>query len=82
MLVQAKRDKRAAQKLMRKLLRKQGSAPDVATTDGLRSYGAAFAELGLAARHERGLRKNNRAGPCCMDPKMRQGNSLISSKAC
>ena len=31
------------------------------TTDGLRSYGAASAELGLAARHERGPRKDNRA---------------------
>ena len=31
------------------------------TTDKLRSYGAAFAELGLTARHEQGLRRNNRA---------------------
>lgn len=31
------------------------------TTDELRSYGAAFIEVGLTARHERGLRKNNRA---------------------
>ena len=30
-------------------------------TDKLRSYGAAMAELGLSARHEQGLRKNNRA---------------------
>ena len=29
--------------------------------DRLRSYGAAFTELGLTARHEQGLRKNNRA---------------------
>ena len=47
---------------MRKLLRKQGFAPTVLTTDQLRSYGAAFAELGITARHERGLRKYNRAG--------------------
>jgi putative transposase len=60
-LVQRRRDKAAALKLMRKLLRKQGFAPAVVTTDGLRSYGAAFAELGLTARHERGLRQNNRA---------------------
>ena len=32
-LVQAKRDKRAAQKLMRKLLKKQGMAPDAWVTD-------------------------------------------------
>ena len=60
-LVQRRRDEAAARKLMRTLLRKQSFAPAVVTTDGLRSYGAAFAELGLTARHERGLRKNNRA---------------------
>jgi putative transposase len=46
---------------MRKLLKKQGFAPDVLTTDRQRSYGAAKAEIGLSARHERGLRNNNRA---------------------
>jgi len=61
LLVQRRRDKAAAVKLMRKLLKKQGFAPDVLVTDKLRSYGAAKAELGLSARHERGLRKNNRA---------------------
>jgi putative transposase len=60
-LVQRRRDKRAALKLMRRLLKKQGFAPAVVTTDKLRSYGAAFAELGLTAQHEQGLRKNNRA---------------------
>ncbi len=60
-LVQRKRDKAAAVRLMRKLLKKQGYAPSVLVTDKLRSYGAAKAELGLAARHEQGLRKNNRA---------------------
>jgi putative transposase len=33
----------------------------VPVTDQLRSYGAAKSELGLSARHEQGLRKNNRA---------------------
>jgi transposase-like protein len=61
LLVQRQRDKAAAVKLMRKLLKKQGFAPDVLVTDKLRSYGAAKAELGLSARHEQGLRKNNRA---------------------
>jgi transposase-like protein len=60
-LVQRRRDKHAARKLMRKLLKKQGFAPTDITTDKLRSYGAAFAELGLTARHEQGLRRNNRA---------------------
>jgi putative transposase len=60
-LVQRRRDKTAALKLMRKLLKKQGFAPTVVVTDKLRSYGAAFAEIGLTAQHEQGLRKNNRA---------------------
>ncbi len=62
MLVQAKRDTKAALRLMRKLLKKQGFAPDELVTDKLGSYGAARRELRLSCRHERGLRKNNRAG--------------------
>jgi putative transposase len=61
LLVQPKRDTAAALRLMRKLLKKQGYAPDVLVTDKLGSYGAARRELGLAARHEQGLHKNNRA---------------------
>jgi putative transposase len=61
LLVQRRRDKTAAVKLMRKLLKKQGFAPELLVTDRLRSYAAAKAELGLSARHEQGLRKNNRA---------------------
>jgi putative transposase len=48
-------------KLMRKLLKKQGFAPDVLVTDKLRCYGTAMSEIGLSARHKQGLRKNNRA---------------------
>jgi transposase-like protein len=36
-------------KLIRKLLKKQGFAPDVMVTDKVRSYGAAEAEIGLSA---------------------------------
>ena len=61
LLVQRRRDKAAAMKLMRKLLKKQGFAPDVLVTDELRSYGAAKSEIGLSARHDQGLRANNRA---------------------
>ena len=59
-LVQRRRDRSAAVKLMRKLLRKQGFAPTRATTDKLRSYSAAFRHLGLSRHHEQGLRQNNR----------------------
>jgi putative transposase len=58
LLVQRRRDKAAAVKLIRKLLKKQGFAPEVLVTDKLRSYGAAKSEIRLAAQ---GLRKNNRA---------------------
>ena len=40
-LVQAKRNKHAALKLMRKLLKKYGFLPDTLVTDDLRSYHAA-----------------------------------------
>jgi transposase-like protein len=61
MLVQRRRDKHAALRLMRKLLRKMGYAPAVIVTDKLRSYASAFQALGLRSRHDQGLRANNRA---------------------
>jgi putative transposase len=61
MLVQRRRDSRAASRLMRKLLKKQRFAPKLLVTDKLRSYGSAFRQLKLICRHEQGLRKNNRA---------------------
>jgi putative transposase len=61
MLVQRRRDSRAALRLMRKLLRKQGFAPKLLVTDKLRSYASAFRRLRLSCPHERGLRSNNRA---------------------
>ena len=61
LVVQWRRDKAAAIKLMRRLLKKKGFAPEMLVTDKLRSYGAAKSELGLSARHEQGLRRNNRA---------------------
>ena len=60
-LVQSKRNKATALKLMRKLLKKQGYVPSSIVTDKLPSYGAALRELGLSRRHETGWRKNNRA---------------------
>jgi putative transposase len=61
MLVQSRRDKGAALRLMRKLLKKHGFAPKVLVTDKLRSYAAARRDLGLSVRHEQGMRRNNRA---------------------
>jgi transposase-like protein len=61
MLVQRRRDSRAALRLMRKLLKKQGFMPKLLVTDKLRSYAAAFRRLRLTCPHEQGLRTNNRA---------------------
>jgi putative transposase len=61
MLVQRRRDKRAALRLMRKLLRKHGFAPKLLTTDRLGSYGSAFRHLRLTCPHQQGIRANNRA---------------------
>jgi transposase-like protein len=60
-LVQPKRDKAAAIRLLRKLLRRQGFVPTVSVTDKLRSYGAALREIGFFGSHKQGLRANNRA---------------------
>src|SRR5271170_8205362 len=60
-LIQSRRDKKAAKRLFRKLLKKQGRAPRVLVTDKLKSYAAAKRELlpGVEHRQHKGL--NNRA---------------------
>ena len=60
-LVQFKRNRHAALKLMRKLLKKYAFVPERLVTDDLRSYSAAARDLGIERRHERGRSKNNRA---------------------
>ena len=60
-LIQPRRNKAAAVRLLRKLMKKLGFAPRLLVTDKLPSYGAAKAEIGMTAQHEKGLRKNNRA---------------------
>ena len=60
-LVQTRRNKRAALKLMRKLLKKYGFVPNKLVTDDLQIYGAAASALGIARRHERGRWRNNPA---------------------
>jgi putative transposase len=60
-LVQSRRNKCAAMKLMRKLLKSQGFCPTAVVTDKLPSYGAALSDLGMKARHITGGRVNNRA---------------------
>jgi transposase-like protein len=78
LLVQARRDTAAALRLMRKLLKKQGYAPDELVTDKLGSYGAARRDLGLSAHHEQGtihyptrpgFLRQSRAGPLLGEPR-------------
>ena len=61
MLVQKRRNKAAALKLLKKLLKRQGFVPDAFVTDGLASYQAALKVLKGQHRHKPGrLRDNNR----------------------
>jgi putative transposase len=60
-LVQSRRDAKAAKRLLRKLLKKQGMAPRVMITDKLGSYGAARRDMGLGIEHRQHKGLNNRA---------------------
>src|SRR5687768_10784544 len=60
-LVQSRRDKLAAKRLLRKLLKRQGRPPRVMITDKLASYPAAKRELIPGVEHRRHKGLNNRA---------------------
>ena len=60
-LVQSRRDQRAAKRLLRKLLKRQGRAPRVMITDKLASYSAAKREVMPGVEHRRHKGLNNRA---------------------
>ena len=59
-VVTAKRDKAAALKFLKRIMKKYGRPLSV-VTDGLCSYPAAMKEIGIADRKEVGRRLNNRA---------------------
>jgi putative transposase len=58
--VTKRRDRKAALKFLRKLMKRYGS-PKMIVTDRLRSYGAAMKVIGNADKQEVGRWKNNRA---------------------
>ncbi|MEP1230423.1 MAG: DDE-type integrase/transposase/recombinase, partial [Litorimonas sp.] len=60
-VVQSRRNTKAAMRLLRKLLRNQGIKPTRIVTDKLGSYGAALKLIGLENLQDIGGRKNNRA---------------------
>jgi putative transposase len=60
-LVQGRRDRKAAKRLLRKILKKQARAPRVLVTDKLKSYAAAKRELALGGEHRQHRGLNDRA---------------------
>jgi putative transposase len=60
-LVQSRRDAKAAKRLLRKLLKKQVRAPRVIVTDKLKSYAAAKRTIMPGVEHRQHKGVNNRA---------------------
>ena len=60
-LVQPRRDRRAAERFFQKLLKGQGTEPLRLVTDKLRSYGAAHRTVMRSVRHDTRQYANNRA---------------------
>ncbi len=60
-LVQARRDRAAAERFFRHLLRSSNSVPHTVVTDRLRSYSAALPRVLPNVKHQRGHWHNNRA---------------------
>ncbi|MFF6815309.1 IS6 family transposase [Streptomyces sp. NPDC012403] len=60
-LVQNRRDKTAARRFLRRLMKKTRTAPRVIVTDRLRSYGAAHREVMSSVEHRQSKYLNNRA---------------------
>lgn len=75
-VVQHKRNTKAAIRLLRKLLRNQGVRPKRIVTDRLGSYGAALKLLGMKHLQDVGGRKNNRAECSHVPIRRRERKSL------
>jgi putative transposase len=60
-LVQNRRDKAAARRFFRRLMKRTGAVPRVIVTDKLRSYGAAHREVMPRVEHRQSKYLNNRA---------------------
>jgi putative transposase len=60
-LVQSRRDKAAARRFLRRLMKKTRTGPRVIVTDRLRSYGAAHREVMPSVEHHSHKGLNNRA---------------------
>ena len=78
-LVQSRRNKHAAKRFMRKLLKKHGRAPRVLITDKLKSYAAANKDLGLDVEHRQQKGLNNRAENSHQPTRVREKGCAASS---
>ena len=76
-LVQSHRDKRAARKFFRKLLKGLRCVPNVIITDKLRSYGAAKAEVLPGVEHCQDKYQNNRSNDLSEVIKQNSSQSLL-----
>ena len=73
-LVQRRRDTRAAQRLMKRLVKSAIIPPRVMITDKLRSYGAARAKMALQVEHrQHGSGANGRIWPAMMSAELPEG---------
>jgi len=79
-VVQRRRNTKAAMRLLRKLLRNQGIKPSRIVTDRLPSYGAALKLFGIKGPQDVGGRKNNRA-ECSHVPIRRRERKLQRFKS-
>jgi len=79
-LVQPHRDKRAAKRFFKKLMKGLKSTPRKIITDKLRSYSAAHREIMSTVIHEQGKRKNNRIG-CSHQPTRQQERKMRRFKS-
>jgi putative transposase len=79
-LVQRRRDCRAAQRLMRKLVRSTLTTPRVMITDKHCSYGVARAKRGLRVEHRQHKGRNNRTENS-HQPKRRREQTMKRSKS-
>ena len=77
-LVQSRRNAKAAKRLLRKLLKKQGIAPRVMITDKLASYGAAKREImpGVEHRQHQGFEQSSGEQPSA-DPTTRAHHEAL-----
>src|SRR6266545_2414743 len=71
-MVQSRRDKRAAKKFFRKLLKGLGYVPRAIITDKLKSYSAAKAEVMPSVAHHQQKYQNNRAENSHQPTRMRE----------